>query len=341
MPPKASSHNGTISNQVKILGIDIDATLIDRANEKNKSADITYKCLDIMEQDAMRYLRKYLIEILKNTSSTNVTDNEEMRLSTEVGEQLSIKRNALKVSNFDQSDFLEQNNSGTKPKELLEQSFLNKFSIVFCFSVTMWIHLNHGDSGLYEFLRKIVALGKYLVLENQPWRCYRKAQRRMVKQSIKEKKNVSGDNNESCDNRKYAETPGDINQAVEKSSDGRKYAETPDDINKVVEKSSDGIMKNSKELEVNDNKIDKSNTERRNEAHYRKREKSKDTTGRDRGREKKEPEELGFRYFRQLKLRSDVDEQIDAFLREKCAVRKLFKSEENEWGRVITVYEVL
>lgn len=55
------------------------------------------------------------------------------------------------------------------------------FDIVFCMSVTMWIHLNHGDSGLMEFLSFLSSLCKYLLIEPQPWKCYRAAARRLRK----------------------------------------------------------------------------------------------------------------------------------------------------------------
>lgn len=52
------------------------------------------------------------------------------------------------------------------------------FDVVFCFSVTMWIHLNHGDEGLRNFFKKVSDTGRLLVLEPQPWKCYRAASRR-------------------------------------------------------------------------------------------------------------------------------------------------------------------
>ncbi|XP_074021002.1 RNA 5'-monophosphate methyltransferase [Numenius arquata] len=55
------------------------------------------------------------------------------------------------------------------------------FDIVFCMSVTMWIHLNHGDSGLREFLSFLSSLCGYLLIEPQPWKCYRAAARRLRK----------------------------------------------------------------------------------------------------------------------------------------------------------------
>lgn len=72
------------------------------------------------------------------------------------------------------------------------------FDITFCFSVTMWIHLNNGDEGLLEFLKYIKAISKTIVIEPQPWKCYRNAQRRVKRsgesfdlyESLKIKSNV-------------------------------------------------------------------------------------------------------------------------------------------------------
>lgn len=55
------------------------------------------------------------------------------------------------------------------------------FDISFCMSVTMWIHLNHGDRGLVEFLAFLSSQCRYLLIEPQPWKCYRAAARRLRK----------------------------------------------------------------------------------------------------------------------------------------------------------------
>jgi len=65
-------------------------------------------------------------------------------------------------------------------------SFLQKhnkehFDIVICFSITMWIHLNYGDEGLNTFLQKICLQGKDIILEPQPWICYKNACKRQKK----------------------------------------------------------------------------------------------------------------------------------------------------------------
>lgn len=71
-------------------------------------------------------------------------------------------------------------------RETLLRSYLNKFNrsafdICFCMSVTMWIHLNNGDNGLLKFLSYLASKTTYLLVEPQPWKCYRAAARRLRK----------------------------------------------------------------------------------------------------------------------------------------------------------------
>lgn len=54
-----------------------------------------------------------------------------------------------------------------------EPTVPRKFDLVTCFSVTMWIHLNHGDDGLWKFLETVSDMTEHLVIEPQPWKCYR------------------------------------------------------------------------------------------------------------------------------------------------------------------------
>ncbi|XP_036327920.1 probable RNA methyltransferase CG11342 [Rhagoletis pomonella] len=64
-------------------------------------------------------------------------------------------------------------------KKYLRQNNRKTFDAVCCFSVTMWIHLNHGDEGLHQFLQKLSDISELLVVEPQPWKCYQTAVRRM------------------------------------------------------------------------------------------------------------------------------------------------------------------
>ncbi|EZA57797.1 putative methyltransferase BCDIN3D [Ooceraea biroi] len=80
---------------------------------------------------------------------------------------------------FECLDFLSVDRTGETLRKHLTQLDKTRFDVVFCFSITMWIHLNHGDEGLEEFLRRACDLTEMIVVEPQPWRCYRKAARRL------------------------------------------------------------------------------------------------------------------------------------------------------------------
>ncbi|NXC25735.1 BN3D2 methyltransferase, partial [Campylorhamphus procurvoides] len=61
----------------------------------------------------------------------------------------------------------------------LERFGRSRFDLALCMSVTMWIHLRHGDRGLREFLEFLSSRCSFLLLEPQPWKCYRAAARRL------------------------------------------------------------------------------------------------------------------------------------------------------------------
>lgn len=80
-----------------------------------------------------------------------------------------------------------------------------KFDAVFCLSLTMWIHLNNGDVGLQEFLRKISNIGKLLIVEPQPWKCYLTAVKRLRKgnEKFSEFKNIKWRQSIECNIEEY------------------------------------------------------------------------------------------------------------------------------------------
>ena len=65
--------------------------------------------------------------------------------------------------------------------EFLRSHGAEKFSFVFVNSITMWIHLNHGDDGLRNFLHYVSSIAEYVLIEPQDWKCYRAAVRRLKK----------------------------------------------------------------------------------------------------------------------------------------------------------------
>lgn len=63
----------------------------------------------------------------------------------------------------------------------LHQHGCSRFHLCLCLAVTMWVHLNHGDQGLLRLLSGLAAVSQHLLLEAQPWKCYRSAARRLRK----------------------------------------------------------------------------------------------------------------------------------------------------------------
>lgn len=54
---------------------------------------------------------------------------------------------------------------------------------VLCLSVTKWVHLNGGDAAvlqLFDMVHHVLSSGGHFVLEAQPWRSYKQAQRKTV-----------------------------------------------------------------------------------------------------------------------------------------------------------------
>lgn len=52
-----------------------------------------------------------------------------------------------------------------------------EYDVIMALSLTKWIHLNGGDSGLKRFFRRIfkhLRPGGRLILEPQPWSSYKK-----------------------------------------------------------------------------------------------------------------------------------------------------------------------
>ncbi|KAM9813437.1 pre-miRNA 5'-monophosphate methyltransferase [Neosynchiropus ocellatus] len=66
-------------------------------------------------------------------------------------------------------------------RDYLAQRGCSRFHLTVCLAVTMWVHLNHGDSGLLQLLSRLADISQNLLLEAQPWKCYRSAARRLRK----------------------------------------------------------------------------------------------------------------------------------------------------------------
>lgn len=134
-------------------------------------------CLDIGCNTGL--LSKELYSYLKNIYPSCAID----MLGIDIDPTL-IQR-AAEANDNRNIKFTEANIMNETDKEIIEKYLKahekNKFDVTFCFSVTMWIHINNGDEGLMHFLSFIQDISETIIIEPQPWKCYRNAQRRMKK----------------------------------------------------------------------------------------------------------------------------------------------------------------
>lgn len=91
----------------------------------------------------------------------------------DLDESLISKAQDLGLSNctFKAIDIMQNDSSSIFDKE--------SFHVVTAFSITMWIHLNHSDTGLRLFLTKLSNLTRgSLIIEPQEWKSYKNAFKR-------------------------------------------------------------------------------------------------------------------------------------------------------------------
>lgn len=94
------------------------------------------------------------------------------RAKEEISSNKDIEFYCLDIMNSNSIQFLEK---------YLKTFNKIKFDTILCLSITMWIHLNHHDEGLMNFLEKCINLTYLLIIEPQPWKCYQNAIHRMRK----------------------------------------------------------------------------------------------------------------------------------------------------------------
>ncbi|CAG8459034.1 12984_t:CDS:10 [Ambispora leptoticha] len=162
----------------RILGIDIDEKLIEKARSNVHKKD--------------------------NNEIAGSNDKFENEINDE-SENLSGRSNTAEIVGSDnditnkaENDKIEKNNeyhsihseslasSSEKIPMPYERSFRKrnfpaeeKYDTILALSITKWIHLNHGDSGMKKFFRKIydsLKPGGIFIIEPQPWSSYRKYQ---------------------------------------------------------------------------------------------------------------------------------------------------------------------
>lgn len=185
---------------VKVIGIDIDSELIELANQKYKDCvNSNFYTLDFMNGYDNTDSNIHNSNKINSASSANSNDSNANTTKTSSTDSDNDNTDCHTASNasINSSERQKSNNECSSNSELIssEQSIQlhQEFSLVCLFSITMWVHLNHGDDGLTEFLRRasnlLIANGG-LLIEPQPWRCYKNAEKRCRKIGLPKPKHI-------------------------------------------------------------------------------------------------------------------------------------------------------
>ncbi|KAG6971372.1 hypothetical protein JG687_00002104 [Phytophthora cactorum] len=165
---------------------------------KAKAAEVALRALDgtddKKQQKEMSADKKIGPEQLSLTEEELATRKPLMVLGVDIDEVL-VERAAKKLVHLTEGDAVQFRHVDVMTSkfskeiapflELAQRSTAErKFNLITCFSVTMWIHLNNGDDGLWKFLETVSDMTQHLIIEPQAWKCYRNAQKRLVRMRV-------------------------------------------------------------------------------------------------------------------------------------------------------------
>eukprot|EP00124_Ichthyophonus_hoferi_P006058 Ihof_evm1s1162 gene=Ihof_evmTU1s1162 len=174
----SSAKEETDTPHVIGLGVDIDRKLIERANQRASSEPRYANSVSFFTLDVMSLVK----ESIPHTLPCPQSPCDKIRSTNENKDS----PDAVDKSSQDLST-LSTNEKPTELRSIIDNAIatfkikngIKKFSLVTCFSVTMWIHINHGDRGLVDFLHYLSLLSDTIIIESQPWKCYRNAEKRL------------------------------------------------------------------------------------------------------------------------------------------------------------------
>jgi len=190
-----------------LLGIDIDKNLIDLANNKycyhyhhnhdnsqhNKEIDtisgdennnnnnnnntfIYFYALDFMN---IQLTNEYFIQFFHMIHKRHNSNDDTHTYQQQQQEQELCESHLYHLNQHENSQYTHNDNNNN--------NYYNKFNLISLFSITMWIHLNHGDDGLISCLNRSVSLlhtNGSLIIEPQLWKCYKNNNKRCRKLGI-------------------------------------------------------------------------------------------------------------------------------------------------------------
>lgn len=177
-----------------VLGVDIDSDLIARAEQATNVLQhedktiFTFRAGNLLEATCVEELHAFVRTSTESEECSKSSDIEapssrkERVESSSSGSQSRCRNQRCNIADPVPSESANIIEAIESPSIAVAESSNHdrrpRFDIVFAFGVTMWIHLNNGDSELFRFLETLASLGKYVVLEPQPWKCYKAARKR-------------------------------------------------------------------------------------------------------------------------------------------------------------------
>ncbi|KAL0485424.1 RNA methyltransferase [Acrasis kona] len=140
----------------QIKGVDIDAGLIRKANkikEEIKFSDLTLEeSIDAIVTSTSNRQRKAKEFVLE--TNNKITDHDSTN-------NVSFPDNVT----FERLNIVAE-------ESVTEQE---KYDVIFCLSITKWVHLNNGDDGIKLLFKKVFEMlrpGGLFILEPQDWKSY-------------------------------------------------------------------------------------------------------------------------------------------------------------------------
>lgn len=91
----------------------------------------------------------------------------------------AIEKHRCNRLEFTKLDFVNVKERDAILGKYLKSLGCSKFNVIFCFSITMWIHLNNGDDGVRTFLKDVCNIGEIIIVEPQTWKSYKTAVKRL------------------------------------------------------------------------------------------------------------------------------------------------------------------
>ncbi|CAI5711747.1 unnamed protein product [Hyaloperonospora brassicae] len=183
---KVMGHGEGVSKKVaKAKAAEMALTALDDKNQiqeqrEEKSTDTNSgldQCPVATENEEMAMRKKKLMVLGVDLDEALIARAAKKPVQVADGDVVQFRRVDVMMSAFRKeiAPFLELAKRTTGKRE---------FDFVTCFSVTMWIHLNHGDDGLWKFLETVSNMTEHLIIEPQTWKCYRNARKRLNRRHI-------------------------------------------------------------------------------------------------------------------------------------------------------------